>query len=132
MRAIGLAVLMLTSATAASAASFDGSTPIECAIQTVMVCSTPSACTRGSAAHAQLPETMAVDVAGRLLRSATSERTIRIVSVGRGGDRLVLHGQESDAGTAWNMVIEQPSGAMVAGVVAREGGFLAFGTCSER
>ncbi len=131
MRPILVAVLILAGATA-SAASDDGATAMKCAIQTVMLCSDAAACTRGAAVDARLPAVVAVDVAGRLLSGGDTPRKVDIVSVGRTGGRLVLHGQELQAGTAWNVVIEEATGAMVGGVLTREGGYLVFGTCSGR
>jgi hypothetical protein len=50
-------------------------------------------------------------------------RTVKIVSVGHGGGRLVLHGEEVEmAGTAWNVVVDQKSGDLTGAVLTRVGG----------
>ncbi len=133
MKAIGLAVaLLLASGTTAAFAASDGSAPSRCTIQTVVLCKDASACTRGSAAVAGLPPVVMVDVPGRCLTGEGGARTVAIVSVGHAGGRLMLHGQEIEAGTAWNVVIEDATGAMTGGVLTRTGGYLVFGTCSDR
>ena len=133
MRALCSGVVLLLSATAAQAAPFDGSTAMSCKIETVMICSDPSACTRGTAATALLPPVLKVDVPGRLLSGDKAGRTVKIVSVGHGPGRLVLHGEEIElSGTAWNMVVDQKTGAMSGAVLPYNGGFLVFGSCSER
>jgi hypothetical protein len=131
MRALGFAVVLVASVTTAYAAPYDGSTPMKCAIQTVMMCGDPSGCVRGTAESALLPPVINVDVPRRLLSGGGAGRTIKIVSVGHAPGRLVLHGEEIEmGGTAWNVVIEEASGAMRGAVLTRVGGYLAFGTCS--
>ena len=131
MRTMALAVALLAGATAAHAAPYDGSTPMKCAIETVMICSDPSVCVRGTAATAVLPPVIDVDVPGRALRGDAAGRVIKIVSVGHGAGRLLLHGEEIKmSGTAWNVVIDETSGAMTGAVLSHQGGYLVFGACS--
>ena len=126
------AVVLLMSAAIAEAAPFDGSAPMKCAIQTVMICSDPSACVRGTAATALLPPVVNVDVPGRLLSGDAAGRKIKIVSIGQGGGRLMLHGEETEmSGTAWNVVVDQKSGALTGAVLTYVGGYLVFGSCAE-
>jgi hypothetical protein len=133
MKGLCAGVVLLLSVATAHAAPYDGTTPMKCKIETVMICSDPSACVRGTAATALLPPVLNVDVPGRLLSGDKAGRTIKIVSVGRGATRLLLHGEEVEmSGTAWNMVVDQKSGAMTAAVLSYNGGFLVFGSCAER
>ena len=131
MRTMTLAVALLAGATTAYAAPYDGSTPMKCAIETVMICSDPSVCVRGTAATALLPSVINVDVAGRALRGDAAGRVVTIVSVGHGAGRLLLHGEEVKmSGTAWNVVVDETSGAMTGAVLSHQGGYLVFGACS--
>jgi len=131
MRAMSLAVVLLASATTAWAAPYDGSAPMKCAIDTVMICSDPTVCVRGTAATALLPAVMSVDVPQRRLGGDASGRTVKIVSVGHGAGRLILHGEEVVmSGTAWNVVIDETSGAMTGASLTQSGGFLVFGKCA--
>ena len=126
-----LATLLATVDVAVAAAPYDGSAPMKCAIETVMICSDPSICVRGNATTAMLPAVLAVDVAGKRLGGDGAGRTVTIVSVGHGAGRLMLHGEEvAMSGTAWNMVIDEASGAMAGASLTQAGGFLVFGKCS--
>lgn len=129
---IGLSVLLLLVAAvvAASAAPpYDGTKPMQCAIQTVMVCSDPNACVRGTAQTVNLPPVLNVDVEQRLISGAATGRTVKIAWVNRQGGRLLVGGTELGGG--WTMAVAEDSGAMSSAVIARSGGFLLFGSCSS-
>lgn len=131
MKAIIFVAALLVCVSIAHAAPYDGSTPMTCTIQAVMVCNEPSACTRGTAQTINFPPAVTVDVANRLISGAATGRTARITSVGRGGGRLMLHGQELETlGNAWDVVVEEASGAMSGAVLSFGGGFLMFGACA--
>jgi hypothetical protein len=133
MRAMVIAGVLLVGVATAHAEPYDGSIPMKCAIQTVMICSDPSVCVRGTAATAQLPPVVIVDVAGQLISGDRAGRTAKIVSVRHGGGRLLLRGEEVQlAGTAWNIVVEAAAGGMTGAVLSRSGGYLVFGACGAR
>jgi hypothetical protein len=132
MKLLGSAIALLMSVTTAQAATYDGSVPMKCRIQAVMMCSDASGCVRGTAESALLPPVVNVDVPNRRLSGDAAGRTVKIVSVGHGGGRLVLHGEEVEmAGTAWNVVVEQKSGDLTGAVLTRVGGYLVFGSCAN-
>jgi hypothetical protein len=131
MKLLYAAVMVLTSVTAAHAGPYDGSAAMQCRIQAVMMCSDGSGCVRGTAQSALLPPVVKVDVPGRLLSGDASGRTVKIVSVGHGPGRLVLHGEEVEmSGTAWNVVVDEKSGALTGAVLTYVGGYLVFGSCA--
>ncbi len=132
MRALGVLAVLLAIAPAAGAATpFDGSAPMQCAIQTVMVCDDPAVCVRGTAQTVNFPPVVKVDVGQRLISGAATGRTAKIRSVSRGGGRLLLHGEEMGiGGIAWNVVIVEASGVMSGAVLSHGGGFLMFGACT--
>jgi hypothetical protein len=128
---IGLSALLLLAAAVAVAGAappYDGSKPMQCSIETVMVCSDPSICVRGSAPTVNLPPVLTVDVGQRLIGGAATGRTIKIAWVNNDGGRLLIGGTELGGG--WTMSVATESGAMSSAVIARSGGFLVFGTCS--
>lgn len=130
MRTIAFVVALAAGASVASAAPYDGSGPMKCRVETVMICSDPSVCVRGTAATALLPPVIVVDVPGRVLAGDAGGRRVKIVSVGHGNARLLLHGEEAEmSGTAWNVVVHEASGAMTGAVLTQAGGYLVFGTC---
>lgn len=127
---IGAMAWLLAAAVVADAAPpYDGSKPMQCAIDTVMVCSDPSVCVRGTAETINLPPALNVDVGQRVISGAATGRTIKITSVNREGGRLLISGSET-AGS-WNVAVVEDSGAMSSAVIVRNGGFLMFGRCSS-
>ena len=124
-------VLLLPVSGAHAAGPYDGSTPLKCRIQHTYVCSDPTICVRGTAETVLLPPVLVVDVGRRTVSGDTAGRTARITAVGRGQGRMLLHGEEVQmSGTAWNVVVEEASGAMTGAVLTHAGGFLLFGTCA--
>jgi hypothetical protein len=130
---VGVLVMQLAIATPAAAGPpYDGSAPLRCAIQTVMKCSDPNACVRGTAQTANLPPVLTLDVGQRLVDGAILGRMVKIASVSRAGGRLLLQGEEMGIdGIAWDVVIVEVSGAMSGAVLSHGGGMLMFGTCSN-
>jgi hypothetical protein len=130
-RILALAAAWLAGASAdAVAQPYDGSTTMKCAIQTVLVCNDPSMCVRGTAATVNIPPVLVVDVANRLISGAATGRTIRITGVDRGAGKLILRGLDVQTlGIAWDLVVDQASGAM-SGAMLSQGGYLVFGSCS--
>ena len=131
MKLVAPAIALSLIASTAYASPYDGSLPMSCALQTVMMCGEPLSCVRGTAASALLPPVIKIDVAERTLRGDAAGRVVKIVSVGHGGGRLVLHGDEvAMSGTAWNVVVEEKSGALTGAVLTYVGGYLVFGSCA--
>ena len=122
---------LLGVATSHAAPPYDGSAPMNCRIQAVMICSDGQGCVRGTAETALLPPVVKVDVPARRLGGDAAGRVVKIVSVGHGGGRLVLHGEEIEtAGTAWNVVIDEKKGDLTGAVLGYVGGYLVFGSCA--
>jgi hypothetical protein len=128
---LGSGALLATVSVSFSAPPYDGSAPMQCAIHTVMACSGPESCVRGTAATVVLPPVLMVDVGRGIAGGDRAGRTVRITSVGRGGGRLMLHGEEIEiGGRAWNVVIKEASGEMTGAVLSEPGGYLMFGSCA--
>ena len=124
-----LAVLLVTPPVVAG--PLDGSQPMQCSIQSVMVCHNPSMCVRGTAATVNMPPTLKIDLAERIVSGAATGRTVKIKSVGRGDGRLLVQGEEVGVGgIAWDVVIAESTGAMSGAVLGHGGGFLMFGACT--
>jgi hypothetical protein len=131
--ALTVALVLAAGPLTAAAQPFDGSTPMQCTIQTVMVCDDPTICVRGNAGTVNLPQVLRVDVAASVIGGAATGRTVRINSVRHGGGRLLLQGEEVTASSvgAWDMVVVEATGVMSGAVLSHGGGFLMFGTCSR-
>jgi len=121
--------LLAVAVTAGAAPPYDGSKPMQCAISTVMVCSDPSICVRGTASTINLPPVLNVDVGQKVISGAATGRTIKITSVDRDAGRILISGSET--GGSWVMAVMEASGAMSGTALVRNGGFILFGTCSS-
>jgi hypothetical protein len=124
-----IVLLVAAAAVAAAAPPYDGSKPMQCKIETVMACSDPAVCVRGTAQTVNLPAVLHVDVPQRVISGAATGRTIKITAVSREAGRLLISGAET-AG-AWNVAVVEDSGEMSSAVIARAGGFIMFGRCSS-
>jgi hypothetical protein len=124
------AIVMVGASLAHAAPPYDGSVPLHCAIETVLVCRDPSVCVRGTAKTVLLPAVITVDVAQRVIGGSASGLTARITATGQGPGKLMIAGQDVETlGKMWGLVVEQTSGAMSGAVLSHGGGFLMFGTC---
>ena len=121
---------MLAAVVNASAAPpYDGSKPMQCAIETVMICSDPTVCVRGTAQTVNLPQVLNVDVDKKLISGAATGRTIKIAWVIRQAGRLLVGG--SELGGGWTMAVAEDTGAMSSAVISRASGFILFGNCTS-
>ena len=129
MLAIALAVLALAVAAPASAA-LDGSTPLLCAITTIVECDDTGQCQRiATSQHPDFPAFLRVNVGQRLITDAQAiGRKTEIKSASRLDGRLILQGGEN--GRGWSAAIAEDTGRMSAGVVADKFTFALFGACT--
>ena len=122
-------LVLVFAVVAAAAPPYDGSKPMQCTIETTMICSEPSVCVRGNADTVGLPQVLNVDVGQRVISGAATGRTIKIAWVNTDGGRLLVGGTELGGG--WTMAVAADTGAMSSAVIVRSGGFLLFGKCSS-
>lgn len=126
---IGLVMLTLALTSPAAAANLDGSTPMLCAVNTIMECDTSGKCERHSPAlHPDFPPFLRVNVPQRLITTGHDGRKTEIKAATRLDGRLILHGGEN--GRGWAATIMEQSGRMSAGVVADDFIFTIFGHCT--
>ena len=132
-RSLLAAIVLLAAVTPALAAPpYDGSAAMKCRIQNVMSCNEGMICVQGNAATVMLPPVIVVDVPNKRISGDASGRNVKIVSIGKGPDRLLLHGEEGEmSGTGWNVVVDQKSGGFRGAVLTYSGGYLVFGSCAE-
>ncbi len=135
MKIVSVLILLLAIATPIGATGrVDGSVPMQCAIEAVMVCDDPSICVRGTARTVNVSPTITVDIGRRLVSGVLTGQDFAVDSVSRGAGRLLLRGQDKTPGMlpAWDMVIEEASGRMFGAVLTPVSGFLIFGVCSAQ
>ena len=126
--AIALVALVLT--VGPVSAAMDGSTPLICAVTTVMECDSSGQCERQNPArHPDFPALLRINVPARTITLGTVDaKKSEIKSVTRLDGRLILHGGEN--GRGWAATIGEDSGLMAAGIVAEDLTFSLFGTCT--
>ena len=129
--ALALAALVLTTlAPAVASAAYDGSTPLLCAVNTVMECDGSGQCQRHPTHGAsQFPPFLRVNVPEKVITAVGADgRKTEIKAVTRLDGRLILHGGEN--GRGWAATINEDTGRMSAGLVAEDFTFALFGACT--
>jgi hypothetical protein len=120
---LGLAALP----SAAPAAPLDGSTPMLCALNSVVGCAHHGKCERSTAEDVEVPPFVRIDVQKHLLSSVDGSRTSPIVGVQRNNGRLMLQGMQNDR--VWGAVINEETGRMSATVGEDDGAIVISGAC---
>ncbi len=114
----------------ARAASFDGSEPLLCASIEAYDCGAGGECFKGTAQDINAPQFIRLDFEQKLARATRlggEERTAKIESITREGEKLILQGVQM--GLGWSMTIAQESGAMALTAVGDQVVFVIFGAC---
>jgi hypothetical protein len=130
---LGVVIVVIGASIAHAAAPYDGSRPLRCAIETVLVCRDPSVCVRGTAQTVLLPAVITVDISQKVISGPASGLTARITATGQGPSKLMIAGQDVETlGKMWGLVVEEMTGAMSGAVLSHGGGFLMFGSCAAQ
>ena len=111
-------------------AALDGSTPMLCAVSTVMECDAEGKCVRITPeVHPDFPSFIRVDVPQRTITAGRQDgRKSEIKAVTRLDGRLILHGGENARG--WAATVAEDTGRMTAGIVTDAFAFTLFGACT--
>jgi hypothetical protein len=133
-------IAIVFGAMSASAATFDGSQTLLCALQDVTECETGTECLGVTPEGINVPDFLQVDAANKVI-SATPEagtgRTTAIERTEHMDGKLVLQGADDGVegvrdGLAWSMVIDDTSGKLVLSASGDGVAFVAFGACTLR
>lgn len=124
--AAGAVVGMVLSPLTITAAPLDGSTPILCAVHSVMECESGN-CERSSGEEAQVPPFVRIDFQRRLLTSVDGARTSPIDQTQRVSGRLMVQGMQNQR--VWGAVINEQTGSMWATVGEDDGAIVISGAC---
>ena len=127
-RAVGLAALALMVAPASSWAAFDGSTPMLCALSTIMECDASGECERHNLAEHPDVLFLRVNVKERKITAGASRQT-EIKTTSRMDGKLILQGGEN--GRGWTATITEATGRLSAGIAADDFTFSLFGACTN-
>src|SRR5262245_45653499 len=130
--ATGLVALALVIAVPVPArAALDGSTPMLCAVSTVMECDAAGKCVRITPdLHPDFPSFLRINVPQRaILEGGPGGRKSEIKSVARLDGHLILTGGEN--GRGWAATVAEDTGRMSAGIVTDTFAFNIFGACTS-
>ncbi|SAK65166.1 hypothetical protein AWB81_02540 [Caballeronia arationis] len=115
-----------TAFTPASAADFDGSKPLLCAVIETHACDPGEICLRGLSGDLGLPRFMRVDFERKTI--AGPKRATLIGEIDKSGNQILMQGTE--LGYAWTMVVDKTDGSMTLSLVNRDDAFVVFGNCT--
>ena len=122
---------LLSASMLVTAAGFDGSAPLLCAVTDTVSCDSKGECVEGSAEAVNLPVFLKIDVPNMTaasVRADGEQRASKILSVHEEAGALVLLGVEENGG--WSVAIGESSGKLTL-TAAEEGmGFIVFGACT--
>ena len=122
------------------AGSFDGSTPLTCAVQMVAECDRDNECYPVSLEAVNLPDFFELDFAAKQITGVGVRRagnTTPIEHVENLAGKLLLQGgdlsdENPNGGVGWSMIIDDASGRMRMSGVTLEFALVASGACMVR
>ena len=114
------------------AATFDGSTPLLCAVIDAIECEADGNCIMGTAESENLPQFIQISFKDKTIKATKGsniKRVSKIQQIDRNGGKLIMQGVED--GRGWNLVIGEESGKLSATVADDRVGFIVFGACTQ-
>jgi hypothetical protein len=119
--------LMMTMATVAGAADFDGTKPLTCtALQAHDCLPTSKNCSRMKP-DTDIAPIFSLDFAKKELRSPFRTALLKVVNATTNEKSIVLQG--ADLLNAWSTTIDQKTGAFTVAMADAKGAYVAFGQC---
>jgi hypothetical protein len=112
------------------AASFDGSSPMICAVVGAFECSLEKDCFEVTVETMNIPQFIKVDVANKKIGSpeeSENKKETAIRNVSHNNGSLVLQGAEN--GRGWSIVIAEETGKMSGAISEAKAGFIILGAC---
>ena len=112
------------------AASFDGSSPMACAVIEAFECSLEKDCFEVTVETMNIPQFIKVDVANKKISSPEeneNKKETAIRNVNHNNGSLILQGAEN--GRGWSMIIAEDTGKMSGAISEAKAGFIIFGAC---
>jgi rRNA processing protein Krr1/Pno1 len=124
------AITALTINPAFATNAFDGKTKLICSVTDVVACAEATHCVQGQARSFDLPQFIAIDFAGKQVRSTKesgSEAISPINNQQETRNQLVLQGIEN--GHGWTLAIDRKHGRMTVGTTGEDASYILFGAC---
>ncbi len=137
---LAASIAIVFGAMSASAATFDGSKPMLCALQQLTECETGAECARVWTQDVSVPDFLQVDARNKVISATPEAGTGRTTAIERSehlDGKLILQGADEGVegvrdGLAWSMVIDDTSGKMVLSAAGDGVAFAVFGACTLR
>jgi len=133
-----IVICMLVAPFTVSAASFDGSQPLLCALMKAMVCTQINECEEFSAEDLNIQQFVQIDFAKKEMRGVSNaERRTTIERMEEVDGKLILQGAEQAIedvrdGVGWTMAIMEDTGKAILTASGDNVGFVLFGACTLR
>ncbi len=118
---------------AAAAGSFDGSTPLLCALTQAVECIPESGCESRSVEDVNLPLFVSINFEKKQLNAVgnpENARSTAIKNIEQINGRTILQGAEN--GRGWTIDMNQETGKFTAAIAEDRAGFVVFGACIPR
>ena len=118
-----------------SAASYDGSQPLLCALMKAMTCTQTDGCAEFSAEDLNVQQFVAVDFYKKEMRGVVNtERKSKIERMEVVDSKLILQGAEDAIedvrdGVGWTMAIMEDTGKAILTAAGDDAAFVLFGAC---
>jgi hypothetical protein len=118
-----------------SAAGFDGSQPLLCALMKAMVCTQLNECEEFSAEDLNVQQFVQIDFIKKEIRGVeNTERKTTIERIEEVDGKLILQGAEDAIegvrdGVGWTMAIREDTGKAILTASGDDAGFVLFGAC---
>ncbi len=115
---------------AATADSFDGSSPLLCALTQAVECMPESGCESRSVEDVNLPLFVRIDFEKKQLSAAgnpENARSTTIQNMEQNNGMTILQGAEN--GRGWTIDMNQETGKFTAAIAEDRAGFIVFGAC---
>ncbi len=125
--------LWLAAAGFATAADFDGSSPLICVPTDIMSCHGAGDCGRMSVEEVGIPQFLHLDFKSKTISGTLEtgeERTTPFTLVSTADDATILQGAQGRR--AFSMLIDHEQGEMSAAIAGDEGGIMILGACMKR
>lgn len=133
-----IVICMLFMPFTVSAASFDGSQPLLCALMKAMVCTQVNECEEFSAEDLNVEQFVQIDFSKKEMRGVqNTERKTTIERVEVVDGKLILQGAEDAIegvrdGVGWTMAIMEDTGKAILTAAGDDAGFILFGACTPK
>lgn len=120
-----------------SAASFDGTAPLLCALMDGRECGPENGCQRVTVESINIPHFVRIDFDKKTITgTAETGRQTAIENMERIDRKVILQGAEDGIegvrdGLGWTLAIMEDTGRMVVTASGDEVGFVIFGACTE-